>query len=85
MGYPKICQMKRCPEKTVARISDQDNTVRRDLCKRHVIVALDIWDGTVTDRNPSGAKAVIVDTWNGVTKEDLQERLDKINELRGFI
>lgn len=65
MAHAPICTIKKCPEKTVVRISDGEK--RLDLCPHH---------GAVTYFMYREREEVhIVDCWNGYTKENFEAAL----------
>lgn len=72
MGYAPTCQVTLCGEKSCVRLSDKENTRRRDLCLACAFVALNEW----------GDSLVIVDTWNGITEQNVLDGLETLKEMR---
>jgi hypothetical protein len=71
MAHYETCQVTRCPERTVARISDEGNQKRWDLCFRHTIAALRDYPDQV-----------IRETWNGTTEAQIRLAVNQLLEMR---
>ena len=72
MGYAPVCQVKRCGDKTSVRL--EGGGKRRDLCLAHTFIAIREW---------SEDDVEILDTWNGVTEENVKNGLSQLKELLG--
>lgn len=73
MAHREICVAKRCPEKTVARIRDEGNSRRVDLCLRHAVAVL----------REHGDNVTVMDTWNGFSREMIEECIQTVREIQG--
>lgn len=67
MAYAPICILKGCPEPSCVRITDGEK--RMDVCLHDAILIL--------FKYRAFNEVVVMDTWNGVTIQQLEELIEK--------
>lgn len=56
MGHSETCLAKDCPNRTCARLADDANTTRKDLCFEHAVKMV----------HKHGSAVRVLEVWNGV-------------------
>lgn len=63
MAHSPICILKECPQKSYGRLVDAHNTVRRDLCKKHL-------DNVLHHKNMKQNQVFIAEIWGEAVQID---------------
>jgi hypothetical protein len=72
MAYAQVCMIPMCGEKSDVRLRDPKNIKRVDVCLAHALVTV----------NHYGKNVEIVDTWNGVSTDDVTNGVTNLRKMQ---